>query len=114
MTIEFHPASSADNNLEMDETGSPPFALDYVQLLADEAIAYAHKLMHDTADLAQDIRRHNLVTVTSLLEVLKERRSSSTITHARSVAYRDESDSAKAPATDSQPHSKNGKKEEEE
>ena len=87
---------------------------DYVALLQDEAIAYAHKLMHDTADLAQDIRRHNLVTVTSLLEVIKDRRSYTTHTHHsnRPVAHRDESSGApKTPTVDSQPHSENGTKE---
>jgi len=85
---------------------------DYIGLLTDEAIAYAHKLMIDTVDLAHDIRRHNLVTVTSLLEVIKDRHSSSVITHARSVAHCDESSGVKAPsATDSQPHNENGNKE---
>ena len=85
---------------------------DYVALLTDEAIAYAHKLMADTVDLAHDVRRHNLVTVTSLLEVIKDRHSSSVITHARSVAHCDESTGVlKTPASDSQPHSENGTKE---
>jgi len=86
---------------------------DYVALLQDEAIAYAHKLMSDTVDLAHDIRRHNLVTVTSLLEVIKERHTLSTVTHhsTRSAARCDES-SAKTPAAlDSQPHNENGKQE---
>ena len=87
---------------------------DYVSLLTDEAIAYAHKLMTDTVDLAQDVRRHNLVTVTSLLEVIKDRHSYSTHTHHsnRPVAHRDETTGApKTPTTVSQPHSENGKQE---
>ena len=87
---------------------------DYVALLTDEAIAYAHKLMADTVDLAHDVRRHNLVTVTSLLEVIKDRHSFTTHTHNsnRSVAHRDQSPgSPEAPATDCQPHSENGTKE---
>ena len=92
----------------IQRTDSPT---DYVGLLTDEAIAYAHKLMIDTVDLAHDIRRHNLVTVTSLLEVIKDRHTSSVITHARSVVPCDDSKSAKAPTLDSQPHNENGKKE---
>ena len=87
---------------------------DYVALLTDEAIAYAHKLMADTVDLAHDVRRHNLVTVTSLLEVIKDRHSFTTHTHNsnRSAAHRDESSGAlKTPTVDSQPHSENGTKE---
>lgn len=86
---------------------------DYVALITDEAIAYAHKLMTDTVDMAHDIRRNNLVTVTSLLEVIKDRQSFTTHTHHsnRPVARRDEPVSVKAPATDSQPHDENGTKE---
>ena len=93
---------------------SPAGPTDYVALLTDEAIAYAHKLMADTVDLAHDIRRHNLVTVTSLLEVIKDRHTLSTVTHhsTRSVARCDESAGPKTPATDSQPHNENGTKEE--
>ena len=87
-------------------------AVDYVAVMTDEAIAYARKLMTDTVDLAHDIRRHNLVTVTSLLEVIKDRHSSSVITHARSVAHCDESSGVlKTPTVDSQPHIENGTKE---
>jgi len=87
---------------------------DYVALITDEAIAYAHKLMTDTVDMAHDIRRNNLVTVTSLLEVIKDRQSFTTHTHHsnRSVARRDQSPgSSEAPTTDCQPHSENGTKE---
>ena len=93
---------------------SPAGHPDYVALLTDEAIAYAHKLMADTVDLAQDVRRHNLVTVTSLLEVIKDRHTLSTVTHhsTRSVARCDESSGVlKTPAVDSQPHNENGKQE---
>ena len=93
---------------------SPAGHPDYVALLTDEAIAYAHKLMADTVDLAQDVRRHNLVTVTSLLEVIKDRHTLSTVTHysTRSAARCDESSGAmKTPAVDSQPHNENGKQE---
>ena len=87
---------------------------DYVALLADEAIAYASKLLTDTVDLAHDIRRRNLATVTSLLEAITARHTYTTHTHHsnRPVAHRDESVSVKAPATDSQPHEENGKQEE--
>ena len=87
---------------------------DYVALITDEAIAYAHKLMTDTVDMSHDIRRNNLVTVTSLLEVIKDRHTLSTVTHhsTRSVARCDESSGApKTPTVDSQPHNENGKQE---
>ena len=87
---------------------------DYVALLTDEAIAYAHQLMSDTVHLSHDIRRNNLVTVTSLLEVIKDRHSTQAITHhsTRTVAPHDGSIGVmKTPALDPQPHEENGKKE---